>query len=147
MDREKNPVILLVEDNDSHAILTKRSLAEYPSKLSVVHVSDGEAALDYLFRRGDFAGDQNIFRPHLVLLDLRLPKIDGLDVLKEMKNSEDLRSIPVVVFTSSLAEPDIIRAYTYYANSYLVKPLEFSEFKQQILTMASYWIKWNIYPL
>ena len=134
------PLILLIEDNESHAILTQRSLSEYPVKLTVVHVSDGEEALDYLFRRGPYT---DAALPQLVLLDLRLPRINGLDVLRHMKDSEQLRVIPVIVFTSSLAQQDIHEAYLGHANGYLVKRLDFREFRQELLDMANFWIKWN----
>ena len=125
-------VILLVEDNESHAILAIRGLSQYHKKPRIVHVSDGESALDYLLGRGEYSRPRSNPRPRLVLLDLRLPKIDGLDVLKEMKSSEDLRVIPVVILTSSMAEPDIVRSLLN-ANSYLVKPLDFEEFRKEML--------------
>ncbi|NLP01454.1 MAG: response regulator [Fibrobacter sp.] len=140
-------VILLVEDNESHAILAIRGLSQYHKKPRIVHVSDGESALDYLLGRGEYSRPRSNPRPRLVLLDLRLPKIDGLDVLKEMKSSEDLRVIPVVILTSSMAEPDIVRSYYYNANSYLVKPLDFEEFRKEMLCVANYWLNWNINPL
>lgn len=140
-------VILLVEDNESHALLTIRGLTRKSGEYKIVHVSDGEAALNYMFRRENFKNPITSPRPNLVLLDLRLPKVDGLDVLKEIKGSEDLRSIPVVILTSSMAEPDIVRAYYFYANSYLVKPLDFEEFRQELTDTADYWLSWNIVPL
>lgn len=146
MNNEES-VILLVEDNESHALLARRGLSQYKKSLKIIHVINGEAALDYLFRRRDFSDSKSSPRPHLILLDLRLPRIDGLDVLKEVKEDEDLKSIPVVVLTSSMAEPDIIRAYYYNANSYLVKPLDFNEFRQEMADVANYWLNWNINPL
>jgi two-component system, response regulator len=140
-------IILLIEDNESHALLAIRGLSKFSDKHRVVHVEDGEAALEYLFRRGIYSDFKISPRPQLILLDLRLPKIDGLEVLKQIKENEDLRSIPTVVLTSSMAEPDIIRAYYYFANSYMVKPLDFSEFRNQMVEIATYWLKWNIGPL
>lgn len=140
-------VVLLVEDNESHALLTMRGLSQQNIEHKIIHVTDGEAALDYLFRRGIYANRRTSPRPNLVLLDLRLPKIDGLDVLQEIKNDEDLRSIPVVVLTSSMAEPDIVRAYLYHVNSYLVKSLDFEEFRREMNEVARYWLTWNINPL
>ncbi len=135
--------ILLIEDNESHAILTRRCLNEFPAKLNVVHLTDGEEAMDYLLQRGQFADSARAPRPELVLLDLRLPRISGLDILVRMKQSEDLRAIPVVIFTSSLAHQDIRHAYLHHANSYLVKRLDFGEFRRELLDMANYWLKWN----
>lgn len=139
--------ILLVEDNESHAMLEIRGLSKFSVKHKIIHLEDGEAALQYLFRRGPYTDFRTSPRPQLILLDLRLPKIDGLEVLKNIKEDEDLRTIPTVILTSSMAEPDIVRAYLFYANSYLVKPLDFNEFRDQMVEIADYWLKWNISPL
>jgi CheY-like chemotaxis protein len=144
---ENRSIILLVEDNESHALLAMRGLSQFPSKHSIIHVSDGEAALDYIFRRGEYSNPRKSPTPNLILLDLRLPRVDGIDVLREIKNSEDHRAIPVVILTSSMAEPDIVRAYFFYANSYIVKPLDFEEFRRQMLEIANYWLTRNINPL
>lgn len=144
---DETSIILLVEDNESHALLAVRGLAQYPGKHKVMQVSDGETALDYVFRRGEFSDFKKSPRPDLILLDLRLPRIDGIDVLREIKESEDLRAIPVVVLTSSMAEPDIVRAYFFHANSYIVKPIDFDEFRKQMVEIANYWLKRNIKPL
>lgn len=144
---ENKSIILLVEDNESHALLAMRGLSQFPEKHNVIHVSDGEAALNYIFRREEYSNPRKSPRPNLILLDLRLPKIDGIDVLKEIKSSEDHRDIPVVILTSSMAEPDIVRAYFFYANSYIVKPLDFDEFRRQMLDIANYWLLRNINPL
>jgi CheY-like chemotaxis protein len=109
-------------------------------------VADGEAALDYLFRRGPFQDAEKYPRPQLVLLDLRLPKIDGLEVLKEIRQSESLQRIPVVILSTSYAEPDVGKAYDYHANSYLVKPLDFEQFTQLMNDLGFYWLGWNHYP-
>ncbi len=141
------PVVLLVEDNESHALLAIRGLSQPNINHKLIHLTDGQAALDYLYRRGAYGNRRLSPRPDLVLLDLRLPKVDGLDVLREIKNDEDLRSIPVVVLTSSMAEPDIVRAYMYHVNSYLVKPLDYDEFRREMNDLARYWLTWNINPL
>ena len=146
--------VLLVEDDPDHADLVTFSLVESQPKAKVVHhVSDGDAALDYLFRRGDFANPDQSLRPHLILLDLRLPKVDGLVVLKEIKtSSEDLRRIPVVVLTSSEADSDTAAAYDFRANSYVVKPVDYEKFHQLVADIGYYWLVWNhpaalcIYP-
>ena len=138
--------VLLVEDNPDHADLVTFSLLESEPKAKVVHhVSDGDAALDYLFRRGDFADPGRSPRPHLVLLDLRLPKVDGLAVLQEMKTSSqaELRRIPVVVLTSSEADGDTAAAYDCRANSYVVKPVDYKKFHQLMADLGYYWLVWN----
>ena len=140
-------VILLVEDNPDHTELIKRNLADHRILNEIQHVSDGEAALDYLFRKGNYADPKSSPRPHLVLLDLRIPKIDGLEVLKEIKNSNSLKKIPVVILTSSEAKKDIKTAYHNHANSYLVKPVNFDTFKQLMDDLGFYWLAWNRQPL
>ena len=140
-------VILLVEDNPDHTELIKRNLADHRILNNIHHVSDGEAALDYLFRKGDYADPKSSPRPHLVLLDLRIPKIDGLEVLTEIKKSDLLKKIPVVILTTSEAKNDINTAYQNYANSYLVKPVDFDTFKQLMDELGFYWLAWNRHPL
>ena len=138
--------VLLVEDDPDHADLVTFSLAESRPKAKVVHhVSDGDAALDYLFRRGEFANPDRSPRPHLILLDLRLPKVDGLEVLKEIKTSsdEELRRIPVVVLTSSEADRDTDAAYDCGANSYVIKPVDYEKFHRLVADLGHYWLVWN----
>lgn len=139
-------VILFCEDDRSHVKLVLRSLWEQRVANKVVHVADGEQALDYLHRRGMFADPESAPRPDLILLDLRLPKVDGLEVLRQVKSSEDLKTIPVVILTTSSAEQDIAQAYRYHANSYLIKPLEFDQFVQLIHDLGFYWLVWNRSP-
>lgn len=139
-------IILLVEDNPAHAELVKRSLEGHPVANRIIHVSDGEAALDFLFRRGEFADPARSPRPHVVLLDLRLPRVDGLEVLREIRTSPQLEKLPVVILTTSEAEMDVARAYQYHANSFLVKPLDFDKFMQLMDNLGFYWLKWNYYP-
>ena len=117
-------LILLIEDNQDHAELVIRNLEENRVANKLVHLATGEAALDYLFHRGDYADASMSPRPHLILLDLRLPKIDGLEVLKEIRNSE-LNGIPVVILSTSEAGVDLKKAYEMGASSYLVKPVDF----------------------
>jgi len=139
-------VILLAEDNQSHAKLAMRSLEEHNLANTIVHVSDREAALDYLLRRGEYADPDLSPRPDVVLLDLRLPKVDGLDVLKEIKTRKDLLSLPVVILTSSAAETDVAKAYELHANSYLVKPVEFTSYLKMMKDLGFYWLAWNRSP-
>lgn len=139
--------ILLVEDNEAHAELVIRSMRSQQVANRIHHVIDGEQALDYLFHRGKFADAARNPRPNLILLDLRLPKIDGLEVLKTIKETHELLRIPVVILTSSEAESDIARSYDYHANSYVVKPLEFRKFTQLMRDLGFYWLGWNTMPI
>ncbi len=138
--------ILLVEDNPDHAELAIRNLHEGKLANRVFHVEDGEAALDFLFNRGIYADGEKYPRPHLVLLDLRLPKVDGIEVLREVKGSELLKSIPVVVLTTSAAERDLAMAYQHHANSYLTKPVDFESFSNLLRDLGFYWLAWNRRP-
>ncbi len=140
-------VILLVEDNPDHAELIVRSFEEHRVANKIFHVSDGEAALDYLFQRGVFADSHSSPRPHVILLDLRLPKIDGLEVLKEIKASRELRRIPVVALTTSESERDMTGAYNRHVNSYLVKPVDFVKFGKLMDDLGFYWLAWNRKPV
>jgi CheY-like chemotaxis protein len=139
-------VILLVEDNPDHAELITRSFEEHRVVNRIFHVADGEAALDYLFQRNAYADPSSSPRPHVILLDLRLPKIDGLEVLKEIKASAELRRIPVVALTTSESERDMTGAYNRHVNSYLVKPVDFDKFGKLMDDLGFYWLAWNRKP-
>jgi CheY-like chemotaxis protein len=136
--------LLLVEDDADHAELVLRCLAEHLPEATVRHVSDGQAALDYLMSGGAPASSQAL--PDLILLDLRLPLVDGLAVLAEIKADERLRNVPVVILTTSDAERDLTRAYAAHANSYLVKPMDFEKFDSLVRDLGFYWIGWNRHP-
>lgn len=138
--------ILLVEDNPDHAELAIRNLHDGKLANRVFHVEDGEAALDFLFNRGSYSDREKYPRPHLVLLDLRLPKVDGIEVLKVVKGSELLKSIPVVILTTSAAERDLTMAYQHYVNSYLTKPVDFDSFNNLLRDLGFYWLAWNRRP-
>lgn len=140
--------VLLVEDNPAHAELIRRSFEQYEAAGEVVHLSDGEQALNYLFRRGTYAGHHSRPRPNVILLDLRLPRIDGLDVLQRIKTSEDeeLRRIPVVILTTSSSDRDLTEAYERHANSYIVKPLGFNGFAALMKQLGMYWFERNHFP-
>ncbi len=140
------PVILLVEDNADHSELIQRRLAEHRVANRLRQVADGEAALDYLFRRGAYAAPALSPRPHLILLDLRLPRIDGLQVLATLKADGVLRRIPVVVITTSPTERDLAQAYEHHVNSYLVKPVDFAQFTRLMDDLGYYWLIWNRQP-
>jgi CheY-like chemotaxis protein len=144
--RGRPVTILLVEDDPAHAEIVRRNLEDCRVANRVIHVTDGQAALDYLFRMGGQAQADAPPRPDVVLLDLRLPKVDGLDVLRAMKGDPELRRIPVVVLTTSAAEQDILRAYDNQASSYLVKPVDFEKLRQMMATFGYYWLAWNEYP-
>lgn len=135
--------ILLVEDNDDHAELVVRSLEEQSPAPTVTRLRDGAAALDYLFRRGEFAAPESSPRPDLVLLDLRLPRVDGLEVLRKIKAAPSLQELPVVVLTSSEAERDLDEAYSEHANAYLVKPADFASIAAMMRDAGSFWLRWN----
>ncbi len=138
--------ILLVEDNRDHAELVMRTMEDFQVANSIIHVEDGEVALNYLYGR-DIYADRTIFPvPHLILLDLRLPKVDGLDVLRDIKGDETLRSLPVVILTTSDAERDMAMAYEYHANSYVTKPVNFDDFSKLLKDLGFYWLAWNRHP-
>ncbi|MBU4461146.1 MAG: response regulator [Verrucomicrobia bacterium] len=139
-------VILLVEDDEAHAEIVRRNFEASRMANRLIHVTDGQAALDYLYRRNGYSDPGESPRPGIVLLDLRLPKVDGLDVLKTIKADPDLGRIPVVILTTSKAEADVIHAYGHHANSYLVKPVDFSHFTQLMETFGYYWLAWNQFP-
>ena len=139
-------VILLVEDNSAHAELIMRNFEDHRIANTLYHVTNGEAALDYLFQRGAYADPEQSPVPHLILLDLRLPRVDGLEVLQEIKATSELRTIPVVILTTSEAEQDAVRAYEHHANSYLVKPVDFEQFSRLMEELGFYWLAWNYYP-
>jgi CheY-like chemotaxis protein len=139
-------LIMLIEDNIDHAELVIRTLEEHRIANRVRHFHDGQSALDYLFRRGEYSDRENNPRPHVILLDLRLPRVDGLDVLKTIKGESALKTIPVVILTTSEAEKDVARAYYHHANSYLVKPVGFEEFKKLMDDLGFYWLGWNTHP-
>ncbi|MFQ5978908.1 MAG: response regulator [Candidatus Heimdallarchaeota archaeon] len=136
-------LIMLVEDNVDHADLVKLSFKKHRVANKIIHVTEGEEALDYLSHRGAFVDSEEHPLPSLILLDLRLPKIDGLEVLGEIKKADNLRQIPVVILTSSEAEKDVAKAYEHHANSYLVKPLDFNKFSTLMDDLGFYWLAWN----
>ena len=136
-------VILLAEDDLGHAELVRRSLEKSRLPHRLMHVADGQATLDYLYRQAEFSDPEQSPRPGVVLLDLRLPKVDGLKVLQTIKSDPDLSRIPVVILTTSAAETDVANAYDWHANSYLVKPVDFSQFAALIEALCCYWLKWN----
>ena len=146
MAQGKPVTILLVEDDLSHAEIVRRNLETFRVANRIIHVEDGQAALDYLFRRNSYVDPQAHPRPDLVLLDLRLPKVDGLEVLRQIKEDEELKRIPTVVLTTSSTETDMVNAYTNGAGSYLVKPVDFEKFSKLMESFGFYWLAWNRFP-
>lgn len=139
-------VILLVEDDPSHAEIVRRNFEDFRLANRLIHVADGQAGLDYLFRRGAYGDAELSPRPGLILLDLRLPKVDGLEVLRVIKSDAGLKKIPVVILTTSAADRDMTQAYDSYANSYLVKPVDFPQFVELMNALGYYWLVWNKNP-
>jgi len=142
MDR----VILLVEDNPDDVDLTIRALAKRKIHNEVIVAHDGAEALDYLFAAGKYAGRDDRIVPTVVLLDLKLPKIDGLEVLRRIRANEKTKLIPVVILTSSKEEQDIISGYSNGANSFVRKPVDFNQFADAIQHMGLYWLVLNEPP-
>lgn len=138
--------ILLVEDNPAHAEMVMRSFEANRVANEIKLVVDGEDALDYLNNRGKYSDADKHSNPDLILLDLRLPKIDGLEVLDSIKTTEHLALIPVVILTTSDADMDVAKAYKRHANSYLVKPIEFDNFTKMMDELGYYWLAWNHKP-
>ena len=139
--------VLLVEDNPNDALLTIRSLKDQNLANEIVHLSDGQAALDYLFAEGTYSS-RNIQKvPKVVLLDLKLPKVGGLQVLKRLRDDARTKLLPIVILTSSQEESDLVESYKLGANSYIVKPVEFENFSKSIREIGLYWLVLNKPPI
>lgn len=145
MAQEYN-TILVVEDEPDHRELLLRSFACLDIPHIVKVVADGETAMDYLHQRGEYSNPEQSPWPQLVILDLRLTKMDGLDVLRAIKTDSELKKIPVVVYSSSTSKSDIDEAYRLKANSYLVKPTDAKESAKLMCEMGRYWLCWNQLP-
>ncbi len=139
--------ILFVEDNPDDAELTLKALKKNKIANKVFLVGDGEEALDFIFAKGKFTGRNTEQNPKLILLDLKLPKIGGIEVLREIKANEKTKNIPVVVLTSSKEEMDIEKCYTLGVNSYIVKPIAFDRFMKVISDLGMYWLILNQPPI
>ncbi|HMB17039.1 MAG TPA: response regulator [Pelovirga sp.] len=146
MNKGEPIVILLAEDDPAHAEIIRRTLKSSRIANRMEHVNDGQQALDYLYQRERFTDPDLAPRPGLILLDLRMPRIDGLDVLRQIKSDADLTRIPTVILTTSAAESDMAKAYEAHANSYLVKPVDFNKFTSMMETVGYYWLMWNCNP-
>jgi len=133
-------IILLVEDNPDDEALTLRALKKNNIANEVIVARDGEEALDYLFATGAYQGRDTGVMPTVILLDLKLPKVDGLEVLKRLRSDERTKHLPVVILTSSDEEQDIFRSYSLGANSYVRKPVEFARFSEAVRQLGLYWL-------
>jgi CheY-like chemotaxis protein len=141
--RAERRLVLHVEDDGDHAELVSRCLSKHCPESRIHRVEDGEAAIEYL----DKAHDAGTPRPYLILLDLRLPKMDGIAVLQKVRTTPHLSSIPVVILTTSGNESDLGLAYTNHANSYLVKPDDFGVLDSMLKDLGEYWLDWNVQPV
>ena len=135
--------ILLVEDNKNDAELTMRILSKNNIANNIIHLKDGASALDFLFGKGEAENRDIKNQPRLILLDLKMPKVDGLEVLEKIKADDLTKKIPVVMLTSSKEHPDVAKAYALGANSYIVKPVEFDDFVKVIKELGLYWLLLN----
>ena len=139
--------VLLVEDNVDDAELVIRALKKHHLANNLFHVEDGEEALNFIFATGNFAGTQDISSPpKVVLMDIQMPKLNGIEVLRRMKSDERTKTIPVVMLTSSNQDPDISTSYALGANSYIVKPVDFDRFAEAMKTLGFYWLVLNNAP-
>lgn len=147
MDNKLNEVeILLVEDNASDAELVIRALRKVNLANHLVHVKDGEEALQFIFAEGKFAEREMKNIPRVILLDIKMPKVDGIEVLRRIKQHEDTKWVPVVIMTSSKEEQDIIKSYELGVNSFVVKPLDFNNFSKAVSELGLYWVLINQPP-
>lgn len=142
----KGVEILLVEDNPRDAEIAMRALRRHNLANHLVHVQDGQEALDWLFGIGQYAGRDTNHRPKVVLLDLKLPKVDGIEVLRAIRADDRTLRLPVVILTSSREEQDVIRTYALGANSYIVKPVDFENFSTAVAELGHYWVLVNQEP-
>ncbi len=142
----RNHIILLVEDNADDVELTQRAFKKSNILNELVVVSDGQEALDYLFGAGDYIGRKPVVMPHVVLLDLNLPSLNGLEVLRRMRADDRTKLLPVVILTTSSEEADILGGYSGGANSYIRKPVDFAQFVGAALQMGLYWLVLNEPP-
>lgn len=138
--------ILLVEDNPADVELTLHALRQNKLANKIQVARDGEEALDFLFTRGNFRGRKSLAPPRIVLLDLKLPKVDGLAVLRAIKGEARTRAIPVVVLTSSKEEKDMVESYSLGVNSYIQKPVDFDSFRETVRQLGLYWLLVNVPP-
>ena len=142
----ENKIILLVEDDPDDEVLTLRALEKSNILNEIVVARDGVEALDYLFGKGSYSGRDTSVTPQLTLLDLKLPKMDGLEVLRRIRADERTKLLPVVILTSSREERDLTRGYNLGANSYIRKPVDFVQFRKAVQQLGLYWLVLNVAP-
>ncbi len=135
--------VLLIEDNPDDAKLTIRALKKENLANNLIHLKDGAEALDFIFAEGEFAGRDATCKPRVILLDLKMPKVNGMEVLERIKTDPSTKTIPVVILTSSDEDPDIKKCYALGANSYIVKPVDFTNFAKAIAELGFYWMFLN----
>lgn len=138
--------ILIVEDNPNDSEMALRAFRKNNLANHILVVRDGEEALDFVFARGNFSDRQKSKRPKVILLDLKLPKVDGLEVLKAIKSNPETKIIPVIVLTSSSEETDVLKSYQLGVNSYIVKPVDFDKFVDAVRDLGMYWLLLNQQP-
>ncbi len=139
-------VILLVEDNEDEVALTRRALGHEGASFEMVVARSGVEALDYLFGTGAYLGRDMTVQPSLILLDIKLPGLSGLDVLQNLRQDSRTKLIPTVILTSSDERSDLIESYSRGANSYVRKPIDFTEFVNVVKQLGGYWLEWNLVP-
>lgn len=139
--------VLLVEDNIHDAEMTIRALKKVNLANNLFHVKDGEEALDFIFAQGKFAGRETSHLPKVILLDIKMPKVDGIEVLRQLKSRDESKVIPVVIMTSSKEEQDIINSYQLGVNSYIVKPVDFEGFAKAVSQLGLFWLLTNQPPV
>lgn len=138
--------ILLVEDSDNDAELALRALQKNKISNKIIRLKDGEEAMNFLFGEGEYEGRSIFNQPRVILLDLKMPKVDGLEVLKRVRSTEETRTIPIVMLTSSHEERDLVESYKLGVNSYIVKPVEFDSFTKAVRDIGFYWVILNTKP-
>lgn len=146
MSKDRQTSILLVEDNADDLELTLHALRSNKIANRIDVARDGEEALDFIFSRGQFADRAQVPRPSLILLDLKLPKVNGLEVLREIRSNPPSRTIPVVIMTSSKEEKDLVTGYQLGVNSYIQKPVDFTQFRETVRHLGLYWLVVNQPP-
>jgi two-component system, response regulator len=139
--------ILLVEDREEDAELTIMALKNYRLANNIKWVKDGQDALDFLFGKGQYEAEETPNRPKIILLDLKMPKVDGIEVLREVRNNPATKTIPVIILTTSREEKDVVDAYNLHANSYIVKPVGFDKFTESVKEIGIYWLLLNEPPV
>lgn len=137
---------MLVEDNLSDAELIIRALRKVNLANHLIHVKDGEEAIDFIFAQGKFSEREMKNIPRVILLDIKMPKVDGIEVLRRIKSNEETKSIPVVIMTSSKEEQDIVKSYELGVNSFVVKPVDFNSFSKAVSELGLYWVLINQPP-